>query len=63
MTKDEIRNEIRVVLGKKGWSIADLSRQTKVSQRAIRGFLDAKEEVSPQVLYRLCKSLGLDKRS
>ena len=62
MTKDEIRKGIRAVLQQKGWSVADLSRQSQVSQRAIRGFLDG-EEVSPQVLYRLCKSSGLDKAS
>ena len=63
MTRDEIRKEIRAVLDRKGWSVTDLSRQSKVSQRAIRGFLDGGEEVSPQVLYRLCKSVALDNRS
>jgi len=62
MTKDEIRKNIRPVLAGKGWSLADLSRESKVSQRAIRGFLDG-EEVSPPVLYRICKSLGFDKHS
>ncbi|MHC4675665.1 MAG: helix-turn-helix domain-containing protein, partial [Planctomycetota bacterium] len=63
MTKDEIRKEIKLVLKKKGWSVLDLSRQSKVSQRAISGFLDGGEEISPQVLYRLRKTLGMDKRS
>ena len=62
MTRDEIRKEMNATLNQKGWSASDLSRQSKVSQAAIRGFLNG-EEVSPQVLYRLCKSLGLDKRS
>ncbi len=63
MTRDEIRKEIRAILGRKGWSLADLSRRSQVSQPAIRGFLDGTDEVSPQVLYRLCRSVGLDKRS
>ena len=63
MTRDEIRKEIKAVLNRKGWSVADLSRQSQVSQRAIRGFLEARDEVSPQVLYRLCKSVALDKHS
>ena len=63
MTRDEIRREISATCKKQGISLADLSRRSQVSQRAIRGFLEARETVSPQVLYRLCKSLGLDKRS
>ena len=63
MTRDEIRKEIKAVLKRKGWSVADLSRQSQVSQPAIRGFLEGRDEVSPQVLYRLCKSVALDKRS
>ena len=63
MTRDEIRKEIKAICQRKGWSVADLSRESQVSQRAIRGFLEKRDEVSPQVLYRLCKSLGLDKRS
>ena len=61
MTRDEIRRKIKAVCAKKGWSEADLSRESKVSQRAIHQFLQARDNVSPQVLYRLCKSLGLDK--
>ena len=61
MTRDEIRREIKAVCKQKGWSVADLARESKVSQPAIRGFLDGRDEVSPQVLYRLCKSTGLDK--
>ena len=63
MTKDEILKEIRAALDKKGWSIAVFARQSQVSHRAIRGFLDGTDEVSPQVLYRFCKLLGLDKHS
>ena len=63
VTRDQIRNEIKATCKSRGWSIADLSRQAQVSQQAIRGFLDARDQVSPQVLYRLCKSLGLDKKS
>ena len=63
MSKDEIRKKIKSVCQQKGWSVADLSRESKVSQRAIHGFLEGREQVSPQVLYRLCQSLSLDKGS
>lgn len=63
MTRDEIRKEIKAACDRPGWSIARLSRESGVSQQAIRRFTQARDEVSPQVLYRLCKALGLDKRS
>lgn len=63
MTRDEIRKKIKAVCQEKGWSIADLSRASHISQRAIAGFLEGRDRVSPQVLYRLCQSLSLDKRS
>jgi len=63
MTRDEIRRKIKEVCKQKGWSVADLSRKSKISQRAIAGFLEGRERVSPQVLYKLCQSLSLDKRS
>lgn len=63
MTRDEIRKKIRAVCQQRCWSIADLSRETKVSQQAIEGFLEGRERISPQVLYRLCQSLLLDKRT
>ena len=63
MPRDEIRRKIKAVCMQKGWSVADLSRESHVSQPAIVGFLEGRERVSPQVLYRLCRSLSLDKRS
>ena len=63
LTKDEIRREIKAACQRKNLSVADLSKKSQVSQRAIQGFLDARDEVSPPVLYRLCEALGLDKRS
>ena len=63
MTRDEIRKEIQAACRRRGWSLADLSRASKVSQHAIQRFLQARDEVSPQVLYRLRQSLELDKRS
>jgi len=63
MTRDEIRKRIKAILEQKGQSLADLSRRSQVSSRAIRGFLDGRDEVSPQVLYRLCKALEIDGRS
>lgn len=61
MTRDEIRNKIKDVCKQKGWSVADLSRMSHISQQAIAGFLEGRERVSPQVLYRLCQTLSLDK--
>ena len=63
MTRDQIRNAIKPACQRKGWSLADLSRASQVSQRAIQQFMDARDEVSPQVLYRICKALEFDKRS
>lgn len=63
MTRDEIRKEIKAACDGQSWSVMRLSRESHVSEQAIRRFLQARDEVSPQVLYRLCRTLGLDKRS
>lgn len=61
MTRDQIRNEIKAACKRKGWTLADLSRASQVSTKAIQSFLDGRDQVSPQVLYRLCQSLSLTK--
>lgn len=63
MTRNQIRKKIQDVCRQPGWSIARLSKESGVSRTAIERFSEGRDEVSPQVLYKICQALELDRRS